>query len=249
MILRSLRHFLTNVICGCIYDKYTRKKVRVILNSNMSDNIRFIRNNIGGRITKIKTFVGHQARNLIIGVNNQWIFKFPLRRDNSHELAIREKRVVDVFRKVSRINIPAVELIEHKGQIIRKYEWVHGTTLREMPPDDLIAARGVLAPQIAQFLYDIACYDPDELRDLKPSPDAQPGFMYGWCQGDICDNFIFNRDTLELVAFIDWEDCNFCDFSGMVNEKRPHRRIFMQAVADEYTKIYNKKKAKKCREN
>lgn len=239
----SVRHFFTNIICGFVPDTYNRKKLRVVLNSNMVDSLRFIRKNLNQRLFKVKTFVGHQARNLIIGVNNKYIYKFPLRRDNSRELALREKRVVDVFAGLSPIYVPPVELFEHRGNIIRKYEYIHGCTMRQMPPEKILENIKPLSRQVARFLYEVASSDPDTLRDLKPSPDMKPGFMVGWCQGDICDNFIMNPDTMEILAFIDWEDCAFINFSGIFHgEDKSPQQEFMQALEKEYIKLYNRSK-------
>ena len=99
-----------------------------------------------------------------------------------------------------------------------------------------------LASQVARFMYDIAMADPDEIRDLKPAPDMRPGYMCGWCQGDICDNFMVNPDTMDVIAFIDWEDAKFFDFSHLFHvEKRSPAREFMLAVEREYKKLYGKK--------
>lgn len=235
----TIRRFFVNVVCGIIPNKDRRKKVRVVLNSNMVNYMRFIRKNIGERITKVKTFVGYQARNLIIGVNDKWIFKFPLRRDDSNELALREKRIVDALAPISPIHIPAVDIFKYRGQIVRRYEYVHGTTLRKLPMDAVIQNMDKLASQVARFMYDIARNDPDEIRDLKPQPNMKPGYMRGWCQGDICDNFMIDPDTMEIIAFIDWEDAKFFDFSSLFNvEKRTPFREFMTATEREYKKLY-----------
>ena len=99
----KIRRFFTNIICGCIYNKDARKRVRVMLNSPMSSYIRFIRRDIDAPIKKIKTFTGYQARNLLISVNDEYIYKFPLRRTNSGELTIRESRIVGALSPVSPI--------------------------------------------------------------------------------------------------------------------------------------------------
>lgn len=237
---KSIRHFFTNVICGLVYSKHGRKKLRVLLNSPLMEYIRFIRADTGLRFPRMRTFVGYQARSLIISANGRWIYKFPLRRDNYRQLARREQRIVRALRPFSPIDIPDVELIEYKGMLVRKYEFIRGVTLRGGPRDVIMANLDVLAAQVARFLYDVACADPDEIRDLKPEPDAAPGYMRGWCQGDVCDNFMIDLKTMRVIAFIDWEDARFCDFSYMFNcEKRTPAREFMNAVRIEYDKIWH----------
>ncbi len=235
----AIRRFFTNIICGCIYNKDTRKRVRVVLNSDMIDDIRFIRRNLNVPVRKIKTFIGYQARNLLISVNDKYIYKFPLRRADSRELTLREHRIVQVFAPISPVYVPPVDIFTHRGTLVRRYEFIHGTQLRQMPIDVALANVAVLAPQIARFIYDIGMSDPESIRDLKPTPDAKPGYMYGWSQGDICDNFMVDMKTMEIIAFIDWEDCMFGNYSHIFSNDRrsPHREL-MAAVKREYDKLY-----------
>ncbi|MBQ4130098.1 MAG: hypothetical protein IJD69_01855 [Alphaproteobacteria bacterium] len=234
-----IRRFFTNLVCGCVYNKDRRKRLRVILNSSMLDSIRFIRKNLGVPVRRIKTFIGYQARNLLISVNDEYIYKFPLRRSNSRELTLRESRIVAAFAPLSPIYIPAVDVFKHRGNLVRRYEFIHGTQLRQMPIDVAMANIDVLAKQIAQFMFEIGRADPESIRDLKPDVNAKPDYMYGWSQGDICDNFMVDINTMQIIAFIDWEDCTFGDFSPIFTGDRrsPHREL-MAAAAREYDKLY-----------
>ena len=234
-----IRRFFTNIICGCIGNKETRKRVRVVLNSDMVSNIRFIRKNTGLPVKKLKTFIGYQARNLLVGINDKYIFKFPLRRSNSDDLAMRESRIVAALAPLSPTYVPPVNTYMHRGHIVRRYEFISGTQLRKMPLDIALANIDKLAPQVAKFMFEIGRADPVEIRALKPNPDAKPDYMYGWSQGDICDNFIIDMDTMEIIAFIDWEDCAFGDFSRLFTaDKRSPYVELMQAVRVEYDKLY-----------
>lgn len=236
----KLRRFFTNIICGCVYNKDTRKRLRVVLNSPMSSYVRFIRKNIGGPIRKLKTFVGYQARNLIISVNDGCVYKFPLRRSDSNLLAMREKRITDALSSISPIKIPSVEIFEYRGVLVRRYPYVHGTRLREMPLDVVMENINILAPQIARFLYEIGISDPVQICDLKPAPDVRPGYKYGWFHGDIGDNFFVDMNTMKITSFIDWEDCYFGDFSAtFTGDKRSPNRELMRAVSCEYDKLYH----------
>ena len=62
----SIHRFFTNIICGFIYNKDIRKRARVIMNSPMLSDINFIHKNLNKPLHKIKTFIGYQARNLLI---------------------------------------------------------------------------------------------------------------------------------------------------------------------------------------
>ena len=221
-----------------------RKHVRVVLNSPMMSYVSFIRRDTGVPIKKLKTFIGYQARNLLISVNDEYVYKFPLRRNNSDELTIREERIVKSLSAVSPISIPTVAVFEYNGVLVRRYPFVSGVRLRQMPIDVAMNNIDVLAPQIAKFIYDISIADPDEIRDLKPVQNATPGYMCGWFHGDIGDNFFVDMNTMKIIAFIDWEDCYFGDFSHVFSfDKRSPNRELMHAVKREYDKLYygNKK--------
>ncbi|MBD5400859.1 hypothetical protein HDR61_03910 [bacterium] len=236
----SIRRFVTNIICGFVYSKDGRKKLRVLLNSPLREYVRFIRIDTGLRRLHMRTFVGYQARSLLISVRNKWIYKFPLRRDNYRELAMREYRIVNALRPYSNVNIPDIELINYKDILVRKYPFINGTSLRHAPHDLVMKNMASLAAQVARFLYDIGRADPVEIRDLKPSPDCAPGYMCGWSQGDVYDNFMIDLKTMRVCAFIDWEDARFCDFSYMFRcEKNKLARDFMNAVKTEYDKLWS----------
>lgn len=235
----SIRRFFANIICGCIYNKDTRKRVRAVINSDMISYLRFIRKNTGLPIRKIKTFTGYQARSLLVSVNDKYIFKFPLRRSNSDALALREARIVDTFRKISPIYVPPVEIFYHRGRVIRRYEYIRGTMFRQLPLDVALSNIDKLASQIANFIFTIGESDPVEIRDLKSNPRARPKYMHGWTQQDVCDNFFVDAKTMQIIAFIDWEDSEFRDFSKMIfNDKRSPNRELMDAVKREYDKLY-----------
>ena len=151
----SIRRFFTNILCGCIANKDTRKRMRVVLNSDMLSNIRFIRKNTGLPIKKIKTFIGYQARNLLISINDKYIFKFPLRRSDSDDLAMRESRIVAALSPLSPTYVPPVDIFTHKGHVVRRYEFIRGAQLRKMPLDIALANIDKLAPQIARFMFEI----------------------------------------------------------------------------------------------
>ena len=134
-----IRRFFTNLICGCIYNQDRRKRLRVILNSSMLDSIRFIRKNLGVPVRRIKTFVGYQARNLLISVNDEYIYKFPLRRSNSRELTLRESRIVAALAPLSPIYVPPVDVFTHRGVLVRRYKFIRGCGLRQIPLDIAMA--------------------------------------------------------------------------------------------------------------
>ena len=238
----SLRRFFANVISGFIANKDTRKRVRVILNSDIGGYLRFIRHDIGS-LRKVKTFVGYQARSLLISVNDEYIYKFPLRRSNANELALRERDIVSALAPLSPVYIPPVEILEYKDMLVRKYKFINGVQLRKLPLNTAMELIDELAPVVANFLHTIACANPPEIAQYKPTKNAKSGYMFGWTQADVCDNFLIDEKTHKIIAFIDWEDAFFGDFSYLFkNEKRSPAREFMAQVQIEYEKIYNGKK-------
>lgn len=236
-----IRRFFTNLICGCIYNQDRRKRLRVILNSPIVSYMRFVRQDMGCPVRKIKTFVGYQARSLLISVNDTCIYKFPLRRHNSDDLSMREYRIVCALRNFSPIYVPSVQLLKYRGHIVRKYEFIRGTQFRHLPIDFAHQNMRKIAHQIADCMYRIGCTNPPEISDLKPGQEMQPGYAIGWTQGDIYDNFLVDENTGKVVAMIDWEDAFFGDFSHLF--KRKHVSIasqFMDCVLDEYNRLYER---------
>ncbi len=239
-ILRKIRASIVNVICTFIPNKMTRHKVRAVMNSDISGYRRLIKRDLGTPIKKIKYITGFRGRNLILAVNDEYIYKFPLRH-RTGEVAIREKRIVDALQPMSPISIPDVEILEYKGKLVRKYKLIHGFQVNQMPFETVNANREKLARQIARFMYEIGRLDPAEIRDLKPNPMAKPGYMNGWNQGDIYDNFIIDPATMKIIAFIDWEDSGFGDFSQFMQGARfENEQILVPLVRKEYDKLYKK---------
>ena len=235
------RRFFANVISAFVPNRDKRRLVRVLINSDVFDYLRFIKSDIGARPRKIKYFVGYQARSLLVSVDDKYIYKFPLRRDNSDDLALREERIVRALAKKSPLYVPPVSLLTHRGRIVRKYEFIRGTQFRHLPTDFAYKHMGKIAKQIAACMYDIGCADPMEIRDLKPNKTDVPAYKYGWTQGDIYDNFLVDEQTGNVLAMIDWEDAYFGDFSRLF--KRRHISIaseFMDCVVAEYDRLYKK---------
>ncbi len=239
----GIRHLFANIVCGFIPNKDKRKKIRVLLNSPVMADIKFIHRDLGNeKISKLKTFIGYQARSLLISVNDKYIYKFPLRRTDYRELAMREKRVVDAFADISPVHIPTVEILDFDGILVRKYEFVHGAIMRQLPASEVLRHKTKIARQLAHVIHTIASADPESIRDLKPAPDAAPTKFCGWTQGDITDNFMLDPTTFDVVALIDWEDCFFGDFEARLTMDRRSPAVeVMSAVKSEYEKIWNKK--------
>ncbi|MBD5388940.1 hypothetical protein HDR63_01645 [bacterium] len=236
-----MRHFMSNMVCALIWSRARRKKVRAVLNSNVLGYLTFIRQNIGTRIRRVKILVGYRGRNLLIAVNGRYIFKFQIPGKKYRvNMALREKRIVDALMPHGRGLVPGVELLRYRDMNVRRYDFIAGKSMRTLPLHQIIAHEQALAQQVARFIYDIGMADPAEIRDLKDKPTARPGYMRGWFHGDIYENFIIDPATMKLVAFIDWEDCAWGDFSDQfASNPRYTRPDFMGRVGAEYKKIWD----------
>ena len=132
--------------------------------------------------------------------------------------------------------------------MIRKYEYANGTLLSDVSPELVCLHRQQIAKQIAKMLYVIGKSDPKEIRDLKPFPNDKPGYLYGWFQGDIWQNFMLD-DKFNITFFIDWEDTAFQSFlpamyvASRTWEKRGYRYLGID-VLSEYSKLYFQKTSK-----
>ena len=244
-MVEKIHHFIVNAICGLVYGRDRRRHVRTVLNGHPIRNLRFVQKHLGTRLFHTRIRTGYMGRNIVIITNDKWAFKFPVASENAYQKALREKRVVDALREHCPVRVPNMELIPMQtatGEVmVRKYEIVHGTTVREMPAKQVLNNIHKLAPQMAAAIYAIGCANPTEIRDLKTIKNAQPRYMHGWCQGDICDNFMIDPTTMRITAYIDWEDASFMDFSNLFEsyQETPAREL-MTAVAREYDKLWRR---------
>ena len=174
--------------------------------------------------------------------NDKYVFKFPLMNDGI-DVSLREKRITDALRSVSPVKIPETKLIKFRGIMIRRYEFAHGKLLTDIKPAIISKHRKHIAKQLAEFLYVIGKSDPTEIRDLKPSPNEKPGYLYGWTQDDIWQNFMLDEKTMNLTFLIDWENAKFGDFTQSLRvsshnwDKFGYRGIIVDLLA-EYSKMY-----------
>ena len=239
-----MRHFISNIVCGFIWKKSARDLVRTIIRYPQTrEYVRYVRHfakNMKQR--KIKTLVGYGCKNFIVILNDKHVFKFPLLNDGK-EIAMREKRIVDAFYGISPIKIPLMKIIPYKNIYVRKYEFANGTLLTDIKPYVISQHCEHIAKQIAKFLYVIGISDPIEIRDLKPNPNAEPGFLYGWFQDDIWQNFMLDTKTFDINFFIDWENTKFTDFRPSLYvsshnwDKFGYRGLMVNIIA-EYAKLY-----------
>ena len=130
-----MRHFISNIVCGVIWSKRLRDKVRTRIRFPQTrDYVRYVRRfakNMKHR--KIRTLVGYGCKNFIVILNNKHVFKFPLLNDGK-EISIREKRIVDAFYGISPIKIPLVKVIPYKNIYVRNVRII-GSTLRSRSAD------------------------------------------------------------------------------------------------------------------
>lgn len=243
-------HFLSNIFASIIWNRTLRDKVRVMIRyPRVWGYIRFVRQ-LGRKYKKcdIKTRVGRGCHNFVVILNKKFVFKFPLTGDGK-AISEREKRITDVFKTISPIKIPAMEIIQYKNIFVRKYEFAHGTLLSDVKPSKIIAHRSHIAKQIANMIYVIGKSDPKEIRDLKENPNDKPGYLYGWFQDDIWQNFMIDEKTFNITFFIDWEDTKFQSFLTALHiasrtwEKRGYKYMGID-VLTEYSKLYFQNRGK-----
>lgn len=244
-------HFISNIICFVIPNKKLRDKVRVMIRyPRVFGYVRFVRNYARNMKKRdIQTRVGRGCKNFVVLLNDKYVFKFPLMSDGV-AVAQREKRITDALRPISPIKIPDMKIMTHNGIAVRRYEFAHGTLLSDVEPRVFAVHRDKIAKQIAKMIYTIGESDPESIRDLKPTPNAKPDYLYGWFQGDIWQNFMLD-DDFNITYFIDWEDTAFQSFLPALYvatrtwEKRGYAYMGVSVMA-EYSKLYfkNHKRAK-----
>mgnify|MGYP002526072563 CR=1 FL=1 len=239
----ALRHFFTNMVCGLIYSQDARKRVRAALNSPLVGLLVLIKKDCGLKHIKYKIITGFRGRNLLIRVNDKYIYKYPTKKCNfAPNIEVRERDITRELAKVSPIYIPVPVLLKYQDKIVRRYDVVDGISLRQLIQKKKMYEKykKYLAHQVAHFLYVIARYNPKSLYKYKDNASKKPGLMCGWHHCDLLDNFMIDKKTFRIVAFIDWEEVGFGDFSNMFVDKNPVLDDFMKTVKQEYAKIYKK---------
>ena len=130
-----MRHLISNIVCGFIWSKSLRDKVRTMIRFPQThEYIRYVRHFAKNmKQCKIRTVVGYGCKNFVVILNDKHVFKFPLLTDGK-EVSMREKRIVDAFYGFSPIKIPLMKVIPYKNIFVRKYEFARGTLLTDVKP-------------------------------------------------------------------------------------------------------------------
>ena len=120
--------------------------------------------------------------------------------------------------------------------------------MTDIKPGVIAQHRNHIAKQIANFLYVVAKSDPKEIRDLKPNKNEKPGFLYGWNQGDIWQNFMLD-DKFNITFFIDWELTEFKTLKDGLyvashNWDKFGYRYIVVDIMEEYARLYFKNQDK-----
>ena len=240
----KLLHFISNVVSAFILKKTLRDKVRVMIRyPRVFGYIAWVRKFArGSSRCHITTRVGRGCGNFVVILNDEFVFKFPL-MSNGRDVAFREQRITDAFKRISPIRIPKMTIIPYRDIFVRQYEYAHGVLVSDVDPAVLAPHREHIATQIAKFMFAIGTADPAEIRDLKPSPRAHFRYLNGWFHGDIWQNFMLNPETFDITYFIDWEDTAFQDFmpglcvATRTWEKRGYQYMGI-TVLSKYSELY-----------
>ena len=242
---RFILKFLATIICGFIPSRALRHRIRIFMNNpSIRTYVRFVRDwadeNCGG-VQSLRMSFGVGGKNLVVLLNRAHVFKFPLDTVNK-TIVTNELKICDALRPISPIYIPELEIINWHGILVRRYEYVAGKLLCDFSVSQIMQNREKLATQLANFMNVIGRANPMSLRDLKPSPNARAGYMYGWFQNDIGQNFLMD-DEFNIVGFIDWEGAAFCDWRPTLRmaerfwNKNGYRGL-MTDVLSEYSRLY-----------
>lgn len=204
----------------------------------------------------IKLFTGFSGRNLVFIVGDKYVYKF-IHKQGVKNIERREYDIATALAGVSPIPLVVPTLLNTPYGIVRRYDFAPGITLRrliEKSPKLYEQNKEYLGQQIANFMYEIARYNPVEIskyergytpRNVKLK---QPGYMYGWYHGDIGDNFMIDPKTMRITAIIDLESMTYGDFSrDWVWESCPLIHDFISCVKHHYDEIWNEQHKKRAK--
>lgn len=206
------RKFLIDTVCGFIPNKDLRARARVSMRYPDSRKyIRFARQDAGMPVRKMHLAFGVGHKNMVVIINDAIVYKFSL-TDDGASAAAREERILAALVPAGGVAAPKMEIIKWHGVTVRRYEFCAGQLLYDFSPTDVAKHRDKIARQLARFIFNVATADPTEIRDLKPTPNARPGHMRGWCHNDLAYNFMLD-DDFNITWFIDWQNAAFCDLN------------------------------------
>lgn len=239
-MIKIMKKLLVNILCGFIPSRNRRVRLRMELNNldQIRKCVRFVKTFSEKKHPNIKYTYGFRCANFVVTLDNKWVFKFPLHGD-AYEISRREQRITDALRPISPIKIPQMEIIDFNGTAVRKYEYIKGIGFHSLSEKVQDKNATKIAKQLANFLYVIGQSDPKEIRDLKSKPYEKPFIMYGWCQNDLWDNFIMNKN-FDIIAMIDWEGAGFNDFYSCFSRGTKNSTL-RHAILAEYMTLWHKK--------
>ena len=234
-----MRKIFANIISAFIPGRRNRHYIRARLKTPIRKYVRFVKTFSKSHHPNVKSVFGYRCANLVVILDNKYVFKFPI-RDDGRAVSEREKRITDALRPISPIKIPKMDIFDCDGVAVRRYEYVAGIGYHALDKETQIQYADKIAKQIAKFLYVTAGADPVAIRNLKPMKNMRAQAMRGWHICDLWENFILDPKTMDVRAVIDWEGAQFGDFYTLFTYGR-RNTIGQTALLQEYMKYYAKK--------
>ncbi len=176
-------------------------------------------------------------------VDKKYVFKIKkvFNTSTTIEKITREKRITDAFAQVSTVRIPKIEIVKSGQYTFFKYDFIPGKNLNTLSLRNIMKYKHELAKQLAEFIYSIHNYIPQEINDLRDNNTGD-----GWNHNDICNNIIINKKTKKIVGIIDWE---YSSWDILENEfrncvafsKKMQEADILKEIKKEYQNIINNK--------
>lgn len=205
-----IKPVLINFICMFILNKQKRNLLRTKLKFDTKWCRDFVYDYMGTKNLKLKSYVGHGCKNVIIVVDKKTCFKFPIDKKANYNPE-KEKLIIDYFSTIVKFKLPKIEIIKHNGMYIKKYDFIDGVSIDDANRKLVKANISKIAAQITDFLFTLSTANPSVLKKFIPAHSKKPGFLYGWGHNDIGGNFILNPKTMDIIGFIDWESAAYGD--------------------------------------
>ena len=121
----KMKKIFAKIICCFVPFRGLRRLIRLKADVPVRKYVKYAKSFSSSKHPRIEVSCGYRGANLVVNVDDKYIFKFP-RYGDARAISLREKQITDALRPISPIKIPEMQILHFNGVYVRKYEYVKG---------------------------------------------------------------------------------------------------------------------------